>query len=152
MGPIIIHCNVKADGLDHELADNESPSPLIFLYNHQAYLWKNTEVIDVVDKFLMEGKLKISNDDWTKALHKFLLPLTKEYKVDFDKSLVQEIKDGDPEVKLFLLEKGDYLVFQPSFSYKGFETKARDRDEIIVPHGDKVMIVHRNREAEQCIH
>jgi non-specific serine/threonine protein kinase len=148
-GAYIIHCNVKADGLDHELADNESPSPLIFLYNHQGYLWKNTEVIDVVAKFLMEGKLEISNDDWIKSLHQFLLPLTKEYKVDFDKSLVQEIKAGDPEVKLFLLEKGDYLVFQPSFSYKGYETKARDRDEVIVPHGDKVMIVHRNREVEQ---
>jgi non-specific serine/threonine protein kinase len=106
-------------------------------------------VIDVVTKFLMEGKLEISNDEWIKSLHQFLLPLTKEYKVDFDKSLVQEIKAGDPEVKLFLLEKGDYLVFQPSFSYKGYETKARDRDEIIVPQGDKVMIVHRNREVEQ---
>ena len=148
-GSYLIHCNVRADGLDHELADNESPSPLIFLYNHQAYLWKNTEVIDVVTKFLMEGKLEISNDEWIKNLQQFLLPLTKEYKVDFDKSLVQEIKAGDPEVKLFLLEKGDYLVFQPSFSYKGYETKARDRDEIIVPQGDKVMIVHRNREVEQ---
>ena len=48
-------------------------------------------------------------------LQQSLLPLTKEYKVDFDKSLVQEIKDGEPEVKLFLLEKGDYLVFQPLF-------------------------------------
>jgi non-specific serine/threonine protein kinase len=149
-GNYIIHCNVKADGLEHELADNESPSPLIFLYNHQAYLWKNTEVIDVVAKFLLEGKLAVGSDDWNKTLHQFILPLTKEYKVDFDKSLVQEIKAGDPEVKLFLLEKGDYLVFQPSFSYKGYETKARDRDEIIVPHGDKVMIVHRNREVERA--
>jgi len=148
-GNYTIHCNVKADGLDHELADNESPSPLIFLYNHQAYLWKNTEVIDVVAKFLIEGKLEVNNDDWIKTLHQFILPLTKEYKVDFDKSLVQEIKAGDPEVKLFLLEKGDYLVFQPSFSYKGYETKARDRDEIIVPHDGKVMVVHRNREVEQ---
>src|SRR4030095_462702 len=125
-------------------------SPLIFLYNHQAYLWKNTEVIDVVDKFLAEGKLAVNDDEWMKSLHQFILPLTKEYKVDFDKTLVQEIKAGDPEVKLFLLEKGDYLVFQPSFSYKGYETKARDRDEIIVPHGDKVMVVHRNREVEQA--
>jgi non-specific serine/threonine protein kinase len=122
---------------------------LIFLYNDQGYLWKNTEVIDVVAKFLAEGKLEIKNNDWIQSLHQFILPLTKEYKVDFDKSLVQEIKAGDPEVKLFLLEKGDYLVFQPSFSYKGYETKARDRDEIIVPHSDKVMIVHRNREVEQ---
>jgi non-specific serine/threonine protein kinase len=144
-----IHCHVKADGLDHELEDNESPSPLLFLFNHQAYLWKNTEVIDVIDKFLPKGKMEISADEWNKTLHQFVLPLTKEFKVDFDQSLVQEVKAGDPEVKLFLLEKGDYLVFQPSFSYKGYETKARDRDEIIVPQGDKVLIVHRNREAEQ---
>jgi len=62
---------------------------------------------------------------------------------------VQEIKDGDPELKLFLLEKGDYLVFQPSFNYKGYETKVKDRDEVVVPQGDKVMIVHRNRQAER---
>ncbi len=91
-------------------------------------------------------------EDWKKTLHEFLLPLAKEHQVDFDKSLVQEIKDGDPEVKLFLIEKGDYLVFQPSFSYKGYETKARDRDEIVVPQGDKVLIVHRNREAENAFY
>jgi len=149
-GKYLIQCHVKADGLDHELAQNESSSSLVFLYNHQAYLWKNTEVIEVIDKFLPKGKMEISADGWNKALHQFVLPLTKEYRVDFDKSLVQEIKAGDPEVKLFLLEKGDYLVFQPSFSYKGYETKARDRDEIIVPQVDKVMIVHRNRGVEQA--
>ena len=149
-GKYFIRCHVRADGLDHELADNESPSPLLFLFNHQAYLWKSTEVIEVVDKFLPEGKIEIAANEWNKTLNQFVLPLTKEYKVDFDKSLVQEIKSGDPEVKLFLLEKGDYLVFQPSFSYKGYETKARDRNEIIVPQADKVLIVHRNREAEQA--
>src|SRR4029079_7736349 len=38
----------------------------------------------------------------------------------------------------------------PSFSYKGYETRAKDRDEIVVPHGDKVLIVHRNREVENA--
>jgi superfamily II DNA or RNA helicase len=149
-GKYIIRCHVRADGLEHELVDNESLTPLFFLYNSQAHLWKNTEVIDVVDKFLPKGKMEIKESEWNKTLHQFILPLAKDYKVDFDKSLVQEIKAGDPEVKLFLLEKGDYLVFQPSFSYKGYETKARDRDEIIVPQADKVMIVHRNREVEQA--
>jgi SNF2 family DNA or RNA helicase len=149
-GKYFIRCHVMADGLDHELADNESPSPLLFLFNHQAYLWKNAEVIEVVDKFVPAGKLEVNGSEWTNTLHKLVLPLAKEYKVDFDKSLVQEVKSGDPEVKLFLLEKGDYLVFQPTFSYKGYETKARDRNEIIVPQADKVLIVHRNREAEQA--
>jgi len=148
-GKYIVKCNVKADGLDHDLSDNETATPLLFLFNQQAHLWKNTEVIQVVDKFLPKGKLEIKSDDWGKTLSQFVLPLTKEYKVEFDRSLVQEVKAGDPEVKLFLLEKGDWLVFQPSFSYKGYETKARERDEIVVPQADKVLIVHRNREAEQ---
>jgi len=94
--------------------------------------------------------MEIAPDKWSKSLHDFILPLAKEHQVDFDKSIVQEIKDGDPEVKLYLIEKGDYLVFQPSFSYKGYETKAKDRDDIVVPHGDKVLIVHRNREVENA--
>ena len=143
-----ILCRVKAGGIEYDLGDNESPSPLLFLYNEQAWLWANNEVIHLIEKFLPTGKMQVPADEWGKTLNQFLLPLTREHKVDFDKSLVQEIKDGDPEVNLFLMEKGEYLVFQPSFSYKGYETRSRDRDEVVVPQGDKVLVVHRNREKE----
>jgi hypothetical protein len=143
-----IQCRVKAGGIEYDLADNESISPLFFLYNHQLFLWKNNEVVHIVEKFLPEGKMSVSEEEWPSTLQQFLLPLSKEHKVDFDKQLIEEIKDGDPGVKLFLVEKGDYLIFQPSFSYKGYETRAKDRDEIIVPQGDKVLVVHRNRAAE----
>ncbi|MBC7947492.1 MAG: DEAD/DEAH box helicase [Chitinophagaceae bacterium] len=145
-----ISCRVKIGSMEYDLEDNESPGPLFFLYNHQLHLWKSNEVIHLVEKFLETGKMSVPSDEWNKSLNNFVLPLTKEHKVDFDKSLVQEIKSGEPEVKLFLIEKGDYLVFQPSFSYKGFETRTKDRNEIVVPQGDKVMIVHRNREAEKA--
>ena len=148
-GEYKIHCRIKAGGLDHDLSDNESVSPLLFLYNHQLHLWKNTEITQIIEKFLPDGEMKVNEEDWSKTLQQFVMPLAKEYKVDFDRSIVQEIKDGDPELKLFLLEKGDYLVFQPSFNYKGYETKVKDRDEVVVPQGDKVMIVHRNRQAER---
>ncbi len=143
-----IQCRVKAGPLEFDLGDNEAASPLFFLYNNQAYLWKNNDVIHLVEKFLPTGKMGVPAEEWEKKLNGFIMPLAKEHKVDFDKSLVQEIKDGNPEVKLFLLEKGDFLVFQPSFSYKGYETRTRDRDEMIVPQGDKVLVVHRNREKE----
>ena len=143
-----ILCRVKAGPLEFDLGDNEASSPLFFLYNNQAHLWKNNDVIHLVDKFLPTGKMSVPEEEWSKTLSSFIVPMAKEHKVDFDKSLVQEIKDGNPEVKLFLLEKGDFLVFQPTFLYKGFETKTRDRDEMIVPLGDKVLIVHRNREKE----
>jgi len=146
--PYSIQCRVRIGNMEYDLGENESPGPLFFLYNHQLHLWKSNEVIHLIDKFLPSGKMAVQNDEWNTTLNQFVLPLAREHKVDFDKSIVQEIKDGNPEGKLFLLEKGEYLVFQPSFSYKGYETKPRDRDEVVVPQGDKVIIIHRNREKE----
>ncbi|MBK8606428.1 MAG: SNF2 helicase associated domain-containing protein [Chitinophagaceae bacterium] len=143
-----IECRVKAGPLEFDLGDNETATPLFFTYNNQSHLWSNNDVIHLVDKFLPTGKMEVKNEDWSKTLNEFLLPLAKEHKIDFDKSLVHEIKDGNPDVNLFLLEKGEHLVFQPRFYYKGFETKVSDRDELIVPQADKVVVVHRNREKE----
>jgi non-specific serine/threonine protein kinase len=145
-----IQCRVKAAGMEYEFGNNESSSPLFFLYNHQVFLWKNNDVIRLVEKFFPEGTIKISPEEWTTVLNQFIVPLAKEYKVNFEQSLIREIKDGDPEVKLFLSEKGDFLIFQPVFSYKGYETKAKNRDAIVVPVEDKVMIVYRNREKENA--
>lgn len=149
-GDYQIICKVQAGIMEYNMDDNESVSPLFFLYNHQLFLWKNNEVVHLVEKFLPAGRMTVPADEWGKTLQEFVMPLAREYKVDFDRSLIQEVKDGDPEVKLFLVEKGDFLVFQPSFSYKGYETKSRDRDEIVVPQGEKLLIVHRNREAENA--
>ena len=143
-----IHCRVNMGSMEYDLGENESSSPLFFFYNQQLHLWKSNDAIHLTEKFLPSGKMTINTEEWPKTLQQFILPLAREYKVDFDKTLVQEIKDGDPEVKLFLVEKGDYLVFQPSYSYKGYETRAKDRDEMVVPQGDKVLIVHRNRQKE----
>ena len=145
-----IECFVKPDAVAYALEDNEIPTSLLFMYNHQLYIWKNTEAIEEAEKFLPGGTIKIKAEDWPQTLGKTIMPLTREYKVDFDKSLVAEIKDGEPEAKLFLHEKGEYLVFQPIFTYKGFDTKAKDKDELIIPFEEKVVVVHRNREAERA--
>jgi SNF2 family DNA or RNA helicase len=143
-----IECYVKPDAVPYALQDNEVQSALVFMYNHLLYIWDNAEAVETAEKFLPKGVMKVKAEDWPSTLSKLVMPLTKEYKVDFEKSLVSEIKDGEPEVKLFLHEKGDFLVFQPIFSYKGFDTKAKDKDEMIIPYQDKVIVVYRNREAE----
>lgn len=140
---------LRSGGMFYKLGDNETKAPFFFLYNNQFSLWKNTEAIELAEKFLPNGTYSIPVADWEKQLHGFVLPLTRDYKVEFKTNLVTEVKEGEPETRLFLVEKGDYLVFQPAFIYKGYETKARDRNEVVVPVNDKVMIVRRNREAEQ---
>ncbi|HVG16086.1 MAG TPA: SNF2-related protein [Chitinophagaceae bacterium] len=144
-----LECFIKPEAISFNLADNEVGTPVFFVYNHQVYIWENIEAATLAMEFLPSSIKRIAPADWRNSLHQYILKLAKEYKVDFDKELVEEIKDGAPEVKLFLQEKGEYLVFQPIFTYKGFDTKAKDRDELIVPNGDKVVVVHRNRDAEQ---
>ncbi len=143
-----IECYLKPGAVSYGLTDNEVSSPLLFLYNHQLHLWDNADAVEVAEKFLPDGVMKITADTWQELLPRLVMPLTKEYKVDFDRSLVEEIKDGEPEVKLMLHEKGEYLVFQPIFNYKGFDTKAKDKDELVIPVKDKVVVVRRNRVAE----
>src|SRR5204862_7406170 len=115
---------------------------------NNLYLWNKAEDVNLVDKFLVRGKMIFQAEDWVDQLRKFILPLTKDYHVEFDPSLVSEVKDGDPEKRVVLQEKGDYLVFQPLFSYKGFETKPGGKDELVIPDTEKVVIVHRNKEKE----
>ncbi len=143
-----IECYIKPDAVAYGLTDNEVKTPLVFLYNHQLYLWQHVEAVSLAEKFLPKGTRLVSEAAWPETLRTEVLQWTKDYKVDFDRSLVDEVKDGEPEIKLYLQEKGDYLIFQPIFSYKGFDTKAKEGDEMVIPHQHKVIVVHRNKEAE----
>ncbi len=143
-----LQCLFKINGASQPVTDNECDNSLLFLYNHTFYLWQKPEDILQAEKFIKSGNVKLGKENWSEQMQKLIMPLTKEYKVEFDKSLIKEIKSGEPEVKLLLQEKGDYLVFQPIFTYKGYETRATDKDTITIPEGNKILIVSRNKEAE----
>ena len=147
-GQYEIKCYVNANGPDVDVMDNEWRSSLVFMHNNTLFLWQRQEDVAEVEKIMTKGKITVSKSEWPNYLQKQLVPLTREYKVQFDESLIKEIKDGEPDVKVSLQEKGDYLVFVPIFSYKGFETRFNDKDVLTIPIEDKVMIVHRNKEAE----
>ena len=121
---------------------------MLFKYADTLYNWSRQEDILEIERFANKENLLISKDDWPDYLKKNIIPLTKDYKVRFDEQLVQEVKDGNPEVRVLLQEKGDYLLFVPVFSYKGFETRFNAKDIITLPVNDKVLEIHRNRQTE----
>jgi SNF2 family DNA or RNA helicase len=143
-----LQCWLNANGAAQPVNNNEHENSLLFLYNHVFYLWQKPEDVLQAEKFLKNGSIKLSKENWAEQMQKLILPLTKEYQVDFDKTLIKEIKSGEPDVKVLLQEKGDYLVFQPVFNYKGYETRPNDKETITIPDADKILIIHRNKEAE----
>ena len=144
-----IVCNITLDGKTIPITENECSSSLLFLKDNTLYTWGKTEDVMQAEKFLAKGSIQLSKSNWADQMQKVILPLTKEYQVEFDPSLIKEVKDGEPEVELMLQEKGDYLVFQPIFSYKGYKTRSGDKETITIPQEDKILIVHRNKTAEE---
>ena len=79
------------------------------------------------------GKLLIAEEEWNKQLTEFILPLTKNYDVQFSGIQKEELKNVRPEMRLMIKEKGDYLVFQPFFNYNGYDVKQNDKERIFIP-------------------
>ncbi len=144
-----ILCTARAGIETMEFSDNESESSLLFQHNGALYLWQNAEDSLQAEKFTRQGNQKLKKESWQEKMRTVILPLTKEYQVEFDKSLTREVKDTAPEIRLLLQEKGDYLLFQPVFNYKGVDTKLTDKPTLTIPDGDKILVIHRNIEAEQ---
>ncbi len=148
-GQYEVDCRVKLPLADLNIAENESSSTLLFRYHDEFFTWQRSEDIMLVEKFLPSGKITIRAEDWATQLQQFLLPLSKEYHVHFTNVQKEEVKDIRPEVKVLLKEKGDYLLFQPVFNYKGYDIRHTDKEKIILPLADKLLVIQRNLEVEK---
>ncbi|MEO7530358.1 MAG: SNF2-related protein, partial [Sediminibacterium sp.] len=148
-GKYEIDCRIKLPLADLNISENESESALLFQYHNQFFTWQRSEDIGLVEKFLPVGKISIAPEDWAAQLQQFILPLSKEYNVHFTNVQKEEVKDIRPEVKIMLKEKGEYLLFQPVFSYRGYDVRALDKEKIILPLADKLLVIQRNLEVEK---
>lgn len=144
-----VSCSVKLPLAELNINENESETPLLFQYHNQFFTWQRIEDIALVEKFLPTGKLSIDAKLWSAKLQEFILPLAKEYNVHFGNLKKAEVKDEKPELKILLKEKGEYLVFQPVFTYKGYDVRSGDKEKIVLPLAEKLLVVHRNLEAEK---
>ncbi|HVX26454.1 MAG TPA: DEAD/DEAH box helicase, partial [Parafilimonas sp.] len=146
-----VRCSVKLLDAVVPLEENAIASPLVFQHENTFYLWQKTEDVLLAERFLIDGKISITEENWGKQLAEFILPLTKNYDVQFSGIQKEEVKNIRPEMRLMIKEKGDYLVFQPFFNYNGYDVKPDDKERIIIPMAGKLVIIHRNDEAEKTL-
>ncbi len=142
-----LECFVVIENEILKASDNKWNGSLIFMHDNELFLWNTPEESLVIEKF--RNQLQVPPKEWPAFLKDVIMPLTQNFDVSFDKTLIRETKEGDPDITVMLVEKGDYLMFQPTFSYKNFAVKPGSKETIIVPDGDKIMMVVRNKEAEQ---
>lgn len=144
-----VNCSVRLPEGIYNISDNEVNTSFAFRFHDSIYLWDKQEDILLAEQFLPSGKMVIQKENWHKQLVEFILPLSREYGLQFTNVQREEVKDTKPEVKLYLKERGDYLLFQPVFNYNGYDVRPVDKDKIILPLMDKLLVIYRNKAAEQ---
>lgn len=145
-----VQCKLQVGNVEVEISENEAPVHFIFQWQNEIFLWRKPEDLFLIEPFIEKGYLDINQQNWPKFLHDFILPVAKEYSVQFMNVHKQEVKNMVPESSILLKERGEYLLFQPVFRYLSYQVRKGDPDKIIVPSEDKILLIHRNLEAEQA--
>ncbi|MCX6263470.1 MAG: DEAD/DEAH box helicase [Bacteroidetes bacterium] len=150
-GQYEVSCSVVTPEGVFSIADNALDTPLLFARENRFYQWQKKEDILHLIKFLPSGTVVIPAASWSDALKDFVLPLSREYRVQFNNVLKEEVKDEKPEMKVLLRERNDNLLFVPVFSYRGHEVKAGDKPQVYIPAADRLLIIKRNLPAEEAL-
>lgn len=148
---ITAHVIIEDEKIDIE--QNEWNNLLLFKYENELYNWSKPEDIIAVEKF---ANVTIHINDWPSYAEKNIVTLSDDYQVDFDKKLVKEVQDIEPEISVQLSEKSDFLMFQPLYYYNGVlatsydneETNAKASDKITLVKDGYIWIIHRMRDKE----
>jgi hypothetical protein len=129
------------------LEENEWDSILLFLKDGHLYHWQKPEDIILADYY---GKPRVMNaTQWPEFAEKQLMALTRDYPVKFDKKLIREVQNESPEIVLQLIEKGEFLVLNPIFSYHDIPAPSDEKPTITLVKGGQIMMVHRMLEKER---
>ncbi len=139
---------VDIEGESVNVSANQWASPLLFLHNNIIYYFANPKDSIHLLQYQENNSLRVRSEEWQDFLKEAILPLGKDYAVQYDASLLAEVDDIIPECRVYLKEMGETFVIQPAFSYHGHDVEWNDETRITVQEGSKVLVIHRNKEAE----
>jgi non-specific serine/threonine protein kinase len=145
---VLVHAHTFINNTKTSLQENEWRGMIIFCAAQNLYTWQKPEDILLADKF-RDGK-RIKAEDWNDYATKVIMPLARDYPVKFDKSLIKEVENKSPDIVLQLIEKGDFLVFNPIFSYNDIPAPADEQPTITMVQNGHILIVHRMLEKERA--
>ncbi|WP_341842129.1 DEAD/DEAH box helicase [Chitinophaga caseinilytica] len=139
---------VDIDGEAVNVSANQWASPLLFLYNNTLHYFNNPKDSIHLLQYQEHNAVRVPTNEWQDFLKESILPLGREYAVQYDASLLAEVDDVIPENRVYLKEMGETFVIQPAFSYHGHDVEWNEETRITVQEGNKVLVIHRNKEAE----
>jgi SNF2 family DNA or RNA helicase len=128
--------------------ENEWDSPIIIKQNKNLYLLKSSEDVKLIQKFNTPQYKEVSKKDWEVIAQKDILPLAKSQSLYLAPGVAKTEVAKNPKFEMFLKEQGDFLVFQPQFSYHGQLTHSHDKEQLFMFENGELLQLKRNIKEE----
>lgn len=121
----------------------------LILYKQSLYVADYVATIQALALFNKKPAVAIPTAQWPAFLENTLLPLSDSIPVEFDDSLIVNLKIKEPHIQLELKETEKTLVFKPLFVYGDVQKEWLDFEPIKKSANGKVEIQQRDEPAEQ---
>ncbi|MEO7211008.1 MAG: SWIM zinc finger family protein, partial [Chitinophagaceae bacterium] len=145
-----IYCDLKLEEGVYNISENELETPALVKFHDCLYLWKQADDIIQAEKFFPSGKMIVEESAWEERLKNNVLPLSKKYDIELYHIDNEVWKEMIPGISLELRERGDYLLIHAIFSYKDYVVQEGDKEKILYPFNNKLIVIHRNIPAENA--
>jgi hypothetical protein len=121
----------------------------LVLHDYKVHAVANLPELQIISHFLPDGSITIPAEEWNNFLDNTLMKWSQSLHVNFDEELVERIDKVKPDYRIYLREREQVLIMEPSFSYNGMQIRWGFFGDVIEPHNGVVKIVKRNEEEEQ---
>ena len=101
---------------EHRLND------ILFNWKSKLYLVDDVDTFTAIQFFQNQGKLKTTIDRHHEFIQNYVVPLTKNFKVDMSKAKGIKIKEHKPTAykkQLYFSEMADFIILRPMVEYDG---------------------------------
>ncbi len=144
---IVVKAYTFIEGIKSYLDEGDWQAMLLYLKEGKLYGWLKPDDVLLADQY-KSGKM-VEPSAWPTYAERHLMPLARDYQVQFHPKLIREVQNQQPEIVVQLIEKGDFLVFNPIFSYNDIPAPADEQPTVTMVKDGQIMVVHRMLDKER---
>lgn len=123
-------------------------NPALLVHDFTLYSAATIAEVRLIEQFLPTGEMRISNEEWPAFLAEKVMEWNNAVHIELADEIVEHVLTTKPKYRLYLQEREQMFIMQPSFVYNDIEIKWGFSGSVLQPHNGVVRVVERDDSAE----
>lgn len=145
----ILSPNLKIDNQNYSLKGVTIHYPYLLQISNSLYLIdnKDEELLNLFSK----GDVRLHQQDTEAFIEKIIIPLSKQYPINFEKSVnLEKLQNTPPQPVVYLSELNDtFLMVRPKWKYGIYEAEMDGAATTILNNQSQIVSIERDTAKEQ---